>query len=279
MYKKENRIALIFLLPSVIGILIFFILPFVFSIKFAITDDTIGGSFVGLQNFQNLFSSEPFRLAIKNTLSFMAISIPLNIIIPLLIGCLLNSITKNKVLGAIFMSPLVIPSACIAFLFQSLFASNGFVSHMLENNMNWLQTDKSFLIAIFIYLWKSMGYNLVLVMAGLANIPKDYYEWASVEGMGKTRQFFEITITYLIPSLFIVLVMSFINSFKVFREIYMLSGNYPNENIYMLQHYMNNQFASLNYQNLTTASIIIATVITIFVIIFFIIDKKSEFGE
>ena len=278
-YRKDNKISLLFLLPSVIGQLIFYICPFVFSIKYAMTDSTIDGSFVGLRNFQILFASEPFRLSIKNTLSFMAISIPLNIIIPLLVGCLLNSITKNKALGAIFMSPLVIPSACIAFLFQSVFASNGLVSHIFGKNMNWLQTDKAFMIAVLIYIWKNMGYNLVLIMAGLANIPKDYYEWASTEGMGKTRLFFEITITYLIPSLFLVLVMSFINSFKVFREIYMLSGNYPNENIYMLQHYMNNQFTSLNYQNLTTASIVITAVITILVIIFFVIDKKSEFGE
>ncbi len=279
MYEKENRAVLMFILPSFIGLLIFFILPFGFSIKFAVTDNTIAGSFVGMQNFQNLFLSKAFRLAIKNTLLFMGVSIPLNIIIPLLIGCLLNSVTKNKVLGVIFMSPLVIPSACSAFLFQSVFASNGIVSRMLGENINWLQTDKAFYIAILLYVWKNMGYNLVLIMAGLANIPKEYYEWASVEGMGKNSQFFKITIIYLMPSLFIVLVMSCINSFKVFRELYMLSGSYPNESIYMLQHYMNNQFTVLNYQNLTTASIVITTVIAIFVIMFFSIDKKLEIGE
>jgi len=278
-FRKEKKTSFLFLLPSFVGLLTFYAVPAVFSLKYAMTDSTIDGSFVGLQNFQNLFASDPFRLAIKNTLLFMASSIPLAIIIPLFIGCLLNSVMKNRILGVIFMSPLVIPSACIAFLFQSFFASNGLVSHILGENINWLQTDKAFMIAVSMYIWRNMGYNLVLIMAGLANIPNEYYELASVEGMGKTRQFFEITTTYLIPSLFIVLVMSFINSFKVFREIYMLCGNYPNENIYMLQHYMNNQFASLNYQNLTTASIIITAVITICVIIFFVIDKKSAFGE
>ena len=279
MNKSENRRILTFILPSFIGFCVFYILPFIYSLKYALTDSVIDGKFIGLANFYNVYTSEPFQLAIKNSLLFMGVSIPLNMIIPLVIGCLLNNVTRNKTLGAIFMSPLVIPSACIAFFFQSVFASNGLVSQISQTNMNWLRTDKSFWIVIALYLWKNIGYNLVLIMAGLANIPKDYYEWASVEGMGKLRQFFRITIVYLIPSLFIVFVMSFINSFKVFREIYMLSGSYPNENIYMLQHYMNNQFTSLNYQNLTTASITVAVIITLVVVAFFVIDKKSEFGE
>jgi multiple sugar transport system permease protein len=156
---------------------------------------------------------------------------------------------------------------------------NGLLSNILGVNTDWLQTEHSFAVAVGVYVWKNMGYNLVLALAGLANIPKDYYEWASVEGMGRIRMFFRITLVYLIPALFIMFVMSFISSFKIYRELYMLAGNYPNEKIYMLQHYMNNQFARLNYQNLTTAAFVITIVIAVFMIVFFIIDKKSEFGE
>ena len=192
-----------------------------------------------------------------------------------------NGSTGNSWLKTVFMSPLVIPTACTAFFFRSLFISNGLLSRILGvgTQTDWLQTEFSFPIAVGLYIWKNMGFNLVLALAGLANIPKDYYEWASVEGMGKTRMFFKITLVYLIPALFIMFVMSFINSFKVYRELYMLAGNYPNENIYMLQHYMNNQFARLNYQNLTTAAFVIAAAISIFMVIFFIVDKKAEFGE
>jgi len=157
--------------------------------------------------------------------------------------------------------------------------SNGLLSRILGKNTDWLQTEYSFVIVIGVYIWKNMGFNLVLALAGLANIPKDYYEWAAVEGMGKWRMFFKITIVYLIPALFIMFVMSFINSFKIFREIYMLAGSYPNEKIYMLQHYMNNQFSRLNYQNLTTSAFVMTFVITAFMITFFIIDKRAEFGE
>ena len=177
------------------------------------------------------------------------------------------------------MSPLVIPSACVAFFFQSLFTSNGLLSRILSVNTDWLQTDASFAIAVAVFVWKNMGFNLILALAGLANIPKDYYEWAAVEGMGKVRMFFKITLVYLVPALFIMFVMSFISSFKVYRELYMLAGNYPNENIYMLQHYMNNQFARLNYQNLTTSAFVTTFIISVLMVIFFIVDKKSDFGE
>ena len=277
MMKKENRLALLFIAPSLFGVAMFFIIPFVMSLGYAATDAV--GNFVGLSNFVSLFGNESFRLATGNTVKFMAVAIPLNIIIPLFIACLLFHMIGNVWLKMIFMSPLVIPSACVAFFFQSLFMSNGLLSRILGENTDWLQTEYSFVIVVGVYIWKNMGFNLVLALAGLANIPKDYYEWAAVEGMGKWRMFYKITIVYLIPALFIMFVMSFINSFKIFREIYMLAGSYPNEKIYMLQHYMNNQFSRLNYQNLTTSAFVMTFVITAFMITFFIIDKRAEFGE
>jgi len=277
MMKRENRLALLFITPSLFGVAMFFIIPFVMSLGYAATDAR--GNFVGLSNFAGLFGNESFRLATVNTVKFMVVAIPLNIIIPLFIACLLFHMIGNVWLKMIFMSPLVIPSACVAFFFQSLFMSNGLLSRILGENIDWLQTEYSFVIVVGVYIWKNMGFNLVLALAGLANIPKDYYEWAAVEGMGKWRMFYKITIVYLIPALFIMFVMSFINSFKIFREIYMLAGSYPNEKIYMLQHYMNNQFSRLNYQNLTTSAFVMTFVITAFMITFFIIDKRAEFGE
>jgi multiple sugar transport system permease protein len=275
--RMENLAAFAFILPSLAGVALFFIIPFGLSLGYATSDAS--GVFVGTANFVRLFTNDSFKQASLNTLKFMAAAIPLNIAIPLLIGCVLFK-TKNSVwLKTLFMSPLVIPSACTAFFFQSLFMSNGLISNISGVTTDWLQTDYSFWIAIGVYVWKNMGYNLVLTLAGLASIPPDYYEWASVEGMGRVRMFFRITLVYLLPSLFIMFVMSFINSFKVFRELYMLAGSYPNQRIYMLQHYMNNQFSSLNYQNLTAASFVITVLIGLLVVVFFIADKKTATGE
>jgi multiple sugar transport system permease protein len=277
MIKNENRLVALFIIPSFAGVALFYFIPFVLSLGYAATD--INGNFVGLQNFVNLFGNEMFRLAISNTVRFMVIAIPLNIVIPLLIACLLFNLNGSGWLKTVFMSPLVIPAACVAFFFQSLFTTNGLLSQIVGENINWLQTDYSFAIVVGVYVWRNMGFNLILALAGLVGIPKDYYEWAAVEGMGRIKMFFKITIVYLVPSLFIMFVMSFISSFRIFRELYMLAGSYPHERIYMIQHFMNNQFARLNYQNLTTAAFALTLGITVFMIIFFMVDKKAEFGE
>ncbi|MDR1664538.1 MAG: sugar ABC transporter permease [Clostridiales bacterium] len=277
MYRSENRTAFLFIVPSLAGISLFFLVPFVLSLGYATGDSH--GNFTGAENFIKLLSSDAFKLASVNTLKFIGVAIPLNLIIPLLIGNLLFKLSGGGWLKTLFMSPLIIPSACTAFFFQSLFMSNGLLSGFLGVTTDWLQTEHSFAIAVGVYIWRNMGYNLVLTLAGLANIPKEYYEWASIEGMGKSRMFFRITLIYLVPSLFIMFVMSFINSFKVYRELYMLAGSYPNEKIYMLQHYMNNQFNLLNYQNLTAASFIVTLLIAALVVVFFIADKKSEYAE
>lgn len=276
MKKQENFKIAVLVLPSLFGFLIFYIIPVIYSAGYALTDSPVNGQFVGLNNFKNILESEPFLLAVRNTFKFILVSIPLNMAIPLFFAVMLEKLDKRRWLTTIFMSPLVIPSACTAFLFQSFLSTNGLLSRICNERINWLQTDMSFMAATTIYVWKNMGYNLVLYLAGLSNIPEDYYEWASVEGMGKFKFFFKIKIHYLIPTFFIVFVMSFINSFKIYRELYMLSGNYPNDKIYMLQHYMNNQFRGLNYPNLTAASFLIMGVISIVVILFFIADKKSE---
>jgi len=275
--RKENVIAFSFLIPSLAGVALFYIVPFFMSLSYATTDRN--GNFVGIENFVNLFNSEAFRLAAWNTFRFMTVAIPLSIALPLFVACLLFNLKGMGWLKTILMSPLVIPTASIAFFFQSLFMSNGFLSRLLNVNTNWLQTDHAFTIAVGLYIWKNLGFNLVLALAARANIPNEYYEWAAVEGMGKIRMFFKITVVYLVPGLFIMFVMSFINSFRIYRELYMLSGNYPHQSIYMLQHYMNNQFMWLNLQNLTTSAFIITFVITVFMVGFFIIDKKSEYIE
>lgn len=270
--RKIDKAAL-FLLPSLFGFLIFYALPAVYSLKYAFTDSPVGGSFIWFDNFMAVFASEAFRLAAVNTCKFIAVSLPLSMGIALLLALLIETLEKRRTLTTLFMSPLVIPTACAAFLFRSLFSSNGLLSNFSGEELNWLETDSAFAIAVAIYIWKNIGYNLCLYIAGLANIPTDYYEWAAMEGMGKIRFFFLIRLRYLMPTLFIVFVMSFINSFKIFRELYMLAGDYPQEGIYMLQHYMNNQFGRMNYANLTVVSFLLTAVVSIIVFVFFRADR------
>jgi multiple sugar transport system permease protein len=135
---------------------------------------------------------------------------------------------------------------------------NGFLYGIGLSPVNWLNSGYARFVVLAIFIWKNLGFNMVLFMAGLSNIPKEYYESAAIDGAGSWATLKRITIPCLLPTFVIVLLMSIINSFRVFREIYLLMGAYPHNSVYMLQHFMNNNFFSLNYQRLTTATTLLA---------------------
>ena len=124
------------------------------------------------------------------------------------------------------------------------------------------------------FLWKNLGYNMILFMAALAGIPKDILEVAELEGAGRIYQFFHIKLRYLSPTIVFVLILSMINSFKIFREVYLLTGDYPYDKLYMLQHFMNNTFLSLDYQKLSSAAILICIAMILIIGALFLIDRR-----
>jgi len=276
---KEEMTLLILALPSLVGLLGFYVIPFVLSISLAVVDNSVLWNFVWMQNFKEVLSSGAFQTALKNTGIFMALCVPLNMVMPLFIALLLNSTKSLRTsFGVIALIPLVIPTGSTVHFWQSMFGLNGLINSLLfpDNPVNWLNTNYARWIIVFIFIWKNAGYNMVLFLAGLTSIPKEYYECASLEGAGSMRRFFMITLVYLTPTAFLVLVMSIINSFKSFKEIYLLSGEYPHSSIYMLQHYMNNQFGASNYQKLASASYILSIFIIAMVLGLFLGQNKAS---
>jgi len=276
---KEEMTLLVLALPSLVGLLGFYVIPFVLSISLAVVDNSVLWNFVWMQNFKEVLSSGAFQTALKNTGIFMALCVPLNMVMPLFIALLLNSTKSLKTsFGVIALIPLVIPTGSTVHFWQSMFGLNGLINSLLfpDNPVNWLNTNYARWIIVFIFIWKNAGYNMVLFLAGLTSIPKEYYECASLEGAGSMRRFFMITLVYLTPTAFLVLVMSIINSFKSFKEIYLLSGEYPHSSIYMLQHYMNNQFGASNYQKLASASYILSIFIIAMVLGLFLGQNKAS---
>ena len=163
-------------------------------------------------------------------------------------------------------------------IWQVLFQYNGTVNGFLANfgveKIDWMKSPQGIWVVVLLFLWKNLGYNMILFLAALNNIPNDILEVARVEGAGPIRQFFSIKLRYLSSTILFVAIMSLINSFKIFREVYLLSGDVPYESLYMLQHYMNNTFASLDYQKLSAAAIIMAIVMVLIIGILFFADDK-----
>ena len=123
------------------------------------------------------------------------------------------------------------------------------------------------------FLWKNIGYNMILFMSALSGVPRDILEVAELEGAGKIYQFFHIKLRYLSPTILFVLILSLINSFKIFREVYLLTGDYPYDRMYMLQHFMNNTFNSLDYQKLSTAAVFFSLIMIVVIAVLLIAEE------
>lgn len=276
---KKTKVYWLFLLPSLLGVLLFYAIPFAFSLYYALVDNMGSQSFVGLQNFSDTLTNSLFQSAACNTIIFIVLSVPLSMALSLFLSLCLQGMKKGRVPATMLMLlPLVVPSGTIVYFWKVLFDSNGLIQKLLlqmgfEHEIV-AQNGWAMGVLVAVFLWKNVSYNIVLFWSGLNWIPKTYYEQMALEGAGKWKQFTNVTWIYLSPTTFVVLLMSIVNSFKVFKEVYMLYGAYPSPDIYMLQHYMNNQFLSLNMQKLSSAAYILFLVIGVVLLIVFYAQKR-----
>ena len=280
---RDFLASLCFSGPSFLGMLIFFVAPFCVVIYYSFIAGALDHSFVGLKNYINVWNNGAFQIAVKNTAVFSGLYVPLAVVLALVLALMLECrIPFKSQFRTFFLSPMMVPVASIILVWQVLFHSNGVINEFLSvfgvKAIDWLKSDYCMVVVITLFLWKNLGYNMILFMAALNNIPKELLEVAEVEGASKAYQFFHIKLRYLSPTVLFVTILSIINSFKVFREIYLLSGDYPYEGLYMLQHFMNNMYnKNLDYQRLSASAIMLAIVIIALIALLFVIE--NYFGK
>ena len=270
--RAEAYTGMLLILPSLIGVLIFVLIPFVDVIRRSFTS-AISNEWVGLRNYIAVFQNTAFRLAATNTLRFLIICIPILIVLSLLIGITIHRQTKyGHFLKSAYLMPMAIPVVSIAIIWQVLFDQSGIVNGMLSAvslpTVNWMNSDAAFWVLVISYIWKNTGYNVVLWLAGLSAIPSSVYEAAKVDGAGEWQMFFRITLPNLRKVSFTITLLSLLNSFKVFREAYLVAGNYPHPSMYLLQHLFQNWYRDLSLDRLSAAATLMALVITVIMLQF-----------
>lgn len=259
-----------FLSVSLSGVSVFYMVPFLVVIFYAMVDNPISRRFVFLDNFFNVLQNQAFQLAAWNTFKFSVIAVPLAVIISLLMAFLLDErIPFASKFRSIYLSPMMVPIASIILVFQVLFNYNGAINVVVEwfggGKVDWFKSDFAPLVVLLLFLWKNLGYNMILFLAALGTIPREAMEVAMLESNSAWKMFWHIKIRYLSPTILFVTIMSLISSFKVFREVYLLTGDYPYDSLYTLQHFMNNTFRQLDYQKLSSAAILMAVVMIIII--------------
>ena len=280
--KSDSAFPYLCLAPSLAGVLVFFIVPFFVIIFYSMVDNPINKEFVFLDNYISVIKNTAFRRATINTLTFSLIAVPLAVVLSLFLAMLLDcKIPFVSQFRTCFLCPMMVPVASVVLIWQVIFHYNGalndFLSHFGADKIDWLKSAQGQVVIVVLFLWKNLGYNMILFLSALNNIPGDLMEVATLEGASPAYKFFRIKLRYLSPTILFVTILSLINSFKVFREIYLLTGDYPYDSLYMLQHFMNNTFRNIDYQKLSSAAIMMAIVMIIIIGGLFIAENK--FGE
>ena len=282
MMRKRKFASGLFLAPSFFGVMTFFLVPFVVIIYYSMVDNPISAQFVGIENYKMVIKNEAFMTAVHNTAVFSAIAVPLAVVLSLILAIVLDlKIPFQSQFRTFFLSPMMVPVASIVLIWQVIFHYNGAVNDLLTRfgieKIDWMKSDYSVVVIVILFLWKNLGYNMILFMAALASIPKDILEVARLESATSLQTFFYIKIRYLSSTILFVTIMSLISSFKIFREIYLLTTDYPYPAIYMLQHYMNNKFKKLDYQALSAGAIMMSLVMIVIIGLLFLVE--DHFGK
>ena len=271
MWNKKRWRNLLFLFPSLAGVAGFYILPFLDVIKRSVMDD-LGRYFTAGDNYIRLFKSRSFLTAGRNTLVFIISSAPLLLVISLCMAVLLQQNEKgNRHLKIIYLLPMAIPVAALTGIWKIAFHEYGILNLIRDligmERIDWLNSRYAMAVVIVTYIWRNLGYTMILWLAGLIAIDPGLYEAADMEGAGRGKQFFYITMPLLKPLGFTVSVLAVLNTFKVFRDIYLISGDYPDRSIYMIQHLLNNWFINMEFGRISAAAMIVVCITSCLVFI------------
>lgn len=282
---KKTYKAYLLIAPLMAGVLVFYAVPFCMTIRYSMQDRSgKNTSFVGLKNYQTLLSNGMFRLAAFNTFRFLLIGLPLILLLSYAIALMLQKSRKFRFLKSVLLLPYIMPIVGTVTLVELLFAESGLINKGLYALglplENWLESSAAFVVVLLLYLWKNTGYSVILLLAGLMTIPEEQYAAADIDGAGGVQKFFHITAPQMWYPVFFTLLFSLINAFKCFREILLIGGKHPNIKIYMLQHFINNNFENLNYARLSVASVLLFLVITVLVgVLYGFVRRKEDYKK
>ena len=271
LYHKRRVYFLLFLLPSLAGVTLFVLLPFLDVVKRSF-QTAVTGEFTGIKNYGVIFQNQAFVLAVKNTARFTVVCIPLLVLLGLLVAFPLSTFMVAGVVKSVYLFPLAMPTATIVLVWKMVFYRQGFLNLLLtrlgeitglwgEVAVDYLGTGASFWVLVGSYLWKNTGYTVVLWLTGILSIPSEFIEAAKVDGAGRWKCIRYIILPNLKGSFYTIVILSFLNSFKIYREAYLVAGSYPQEDIYLLQHLFNNWFVNMEFDKMAAAAVCVGIVL------------------
>lgn len=284
---RDHLVAYSFIAPNFIGFAVFTLVPMLFSFVLSLMEWDGGKvnpmKFTGIQNYLRLFADSKFQNAYWNTLVYTLGYVPLTLVLSLLLAIVLNAkIRGRNFFRTLLFFPYVASIVAVASVWNMLFnPSMGPVNMLLsalgiENLPRWSADKNWAMITVILFsVWKSIGYYMIIFLAGLQGINADLYEAASLDGAGKWKQFLNVTLPQLKPTTFFVVVMLTIGSFKVYDQIFLITQGGPGDRTMVLVYYIYNQaFKYSDYGYASTVSIVLFLTVLAVTLIQFRGEKK-----
>lgn len=287
--RRESAVGLMFVAPEFLGILLLGVFPLLFSLYLSFTEwNLVGGvkaiHFVGLDNFKGLLTDTKLYLALKNNALYSLVTVPIGMALGLVLAVIINSVVYLKeYFKVVFFIPYIATGVAVATVFTALFhPSKGPVNHLLmslgiSDPPKWLgSTDFALWAIIIVAVWMNIGYNIVIYMAGLTNIPEDLYESASIDGANWFQKLLSITLPLLGPTTFFLSITSIVASFKVFDLIAFLTEGGPNNSTNVLVYYIYEEgFKNFRMGYASALSWVLFLIISVVTAITWRIQKKQ----
>lgn len=283
--NSQNAAAWVFIFPAVAGILIFIIIPIVFSfgLSFAKWDLLNPMEFVGFANYREIFTEPLFGKILLNTVVFALATSIFGVIIPLVLACILN----NKIRGAEFYKtayflPFITPMLVIGIVWEWIFDPNiGLLNRVLHLHINWLYDPHWAMPALIIVsVWKLIGYNMIIFLSSLSGISNSMFEAAKIDGANHVETFFYVTIPLLSPTIFFVVIITAVSSFQIFDLIYLMTQGGPLDSTNVLVYAIyKNAFEYFNAGKASAIAYVLFVIILVLTLMQWNLRKKLVYNE
>ena len=275
----------LFLLPALLGTLIFIIIPVLcsFGLSFAKWDLLNPITFVGLENYKNLFNDKVFYQTLVNTIVFAISTSVFGVIIPLILASILNSkIRGSEFFKTAYFLPFITPMIVIGIVWGWIFDPNiGLLNKLLHLHINWLYDVKFAMPALIaVSVWKLIGYNMIIFLSTLSSISQSLFEAAKIDGANSLQTFRHVTVPMLSPTIFFVVIITTISSFQVFDLIYLMTqgGPFNSTNVLVYSIYQN-AFEYFNVGKASAIAYVLFAIILVLTLLQWKFRKKIVYNE
>lgn len=274
-----------FLLPGFSGVMLFYLLPFFEVVRRSFVKSG-NGAFVGADNYRMVFTNGAFQLAARNTLLYLAAGVPLLMGISLFLSLLLRNLFLRRKLVSAMLLPMAVPAAVMVLTLQILSDKQGLINGALTRisekitalpafvSIDYLNSEWAIVVVVCSFLWKNTGYMVILWLAGLGALPKEVEEAAQVDGANKWQNWHYIIRPGLSGSFFTIGMLSVLQIFKSYREVWMVAGSYPQEQIYFLQHLLQNWYLKLEFDRMAALTVILSLVL---LVVCLLLQRRQHF--